>query len=237
MQRAVLHENLEDFAGLALEEAIVRQRERGTSAGPERGEDVRDEVELLVARLDGEVVAVGRLVRALGAEGWIGEDVVEAVAAVRFVDGVVERDVGLDAVEEKIHQREPARTRDEVLAEVGLRLDALRIGTVEDAFGFRDEPFVGADEKAAGAARRVADFEVGLPARVGLHHMADGLDERAWREVLARTLLPLLAAFSSKPSKAAPFTSTSIADQSARRCRRAARRLRGACAGCRRNGR
>ena len=74
MQRAVLHENLEDFAGLVLEEAVVRQHDRGASAGLERGEDVLDEVELLVARLDGEVVAVGRLVRALSAEGRIGED-------------------------------------------------------------------------------------------------------------------------------------------------------------------
>jgi hypothetical protein len=79
VQRAVLHENLEDFAGLALEEAVVWQHERGASARPQCGEDVLDEVELLVARLDGEVVAVGRLVRALGAEGRIGEDAIEAV--------------------------------------------------------------------------------------------------------------------------------------------------------------
>ena len=45
---------------------------------------------------------------------------VEALAAVRLVDRVAERDVRLDAVEEQVHQREPARARHEVLAEVGL---------------------------------------------------------------------------------------------------------------------
>jgi len=39
--------------------------------------------------------------------------------------------------------------------------------------------------------RRVADAEVRFPARVGLHHPDDGLDEGAGREVLARTFLAL----------------------------------------------
>ena len=88
---------------------------------------VLDEVELLVARLDGEVVALGGLVRALGAEGRIGEDAVVPLAAVRLVDGVAEIDVRLDPVQEEIHQGEPARARDEVLAVIGLGLDPLEI--------------------------------------------------------------------------------------------------------------
>ena len=46
---------------------------------------------------------------------------VVTLAAVRFVDRVAEVDVRLDAVQEEVHQREPARARDQVLAEVGLR--------------------------------------------------------------------------------------------------------------------
>ena len=74
MQVAVLGEDLEDFAGLVREQAVVGQHHRGASAGLEHGQDVLDEVELLVAGRDGEVVAVGGLVRALRAEGRIGED-------------------------------------------------------------------------------------------------------------------------------------------------------------------
>ena len=45
---------------------------------------------------------------------------VETLAAGGFVDGVAERDVRLDAVQIEVHQRQPARARHEVLAEVGL---------------------------------------------------------------------------------------------------------------------
>ena len=46
------------------------------------------------------------------------------------------------------------------------------------ALGLVHEPFVGGDEKAARAAGRVADGEVLVRARVGLHAADDGLDER-----------------------------------------------------------
>ena len=126
VQVAVLHEHLEHLAGLALEQAVVRQDHRGASAGLEDGEDVLDEVELLVAGLDGEIVAVGGLVRALGAEGRIGEHHVVTLAAVRLVNGVAELDVRFDAVQEEIHQRQPARARHEVLAVVKLFADLMR---------------------------------------------------------------------------------------------------------------
>jgi hypothetical protein len=72
---------------------------------------VLDKVELLVAGLDGEVVAVGRLIRAFGAEGRIGQHHVITLAAVRLVNGVAEINVRLDAVKKQIHQRETARAR------------------------------------------------------------------------------------------------------------------------------
>ena len=80
MQVAVLREDLEDLAGLVGEQAVVRQHDGGPAAGLQDGQDVLEEVELLVDVCDREVVAVGRLVRALGAERRIGEDHVEAPA-------------------------------------------------------------------------------------------------------------------------------------------------------------
>ncbi len=82
---------------------------------------------------------------------------VVSLAAIRFVDGVAEIDVRLDAVEKQIHQREPARARHEVLAVIGLCFDAFRIRAVEDAFRFVDQPFVAANEKAAGAAGGISN--------------------------------------------------------------------------------
>lgn len=144
-----------------------------------------------LAGLDGEVVAVGRLIRAFRAEGRIREHHVVTLAAVRFVNGVAEINVRLDAVEEQIHQREPTRARHEVLADEGLRFDAPGVRAVEHAAGnfLGHEPFVAANKKAARAARRIANGEALLPARVGLHHADDGLDEGAGREVLARAFL------------------------------------------------
>jgi len=52
-----------------------------------------------------------------------------------------------------------------------------------------EEPLVGGDEEAAGTASRVTDLEVRLAARVRLHDVTDGLDERPRREVLARAFL------------------------------------------------
>ena len=81
MDVAVLHEDLEDLAGLVGEQHVVGHDDRGAAAGLEDRQDVLEEVELLVARLDDEVVAVGRLVGALGAERRVGEDDVVALAA------------------------------------------------------------------------------------------------------------------------------------------------------------
>ena len=81
MEVAVLHEDLEDLAGLVGEEHVVGHDDGGAAAGLEDGQDVLEEVELLVAGLDDEVVAVRCLVRALGAERRVGQDDVEALAA------------------------------------------------------------------------------------------------------------------------------------------------------------
>ena len=71
MHAAILHDDFEDLTRFVLEQAIVGQDYGGAASGLERAEDVLDEVELFVAGLDGEVVAVGRLIRAFRAEGRI----------------------------------------------------------------------------------------------------------------------------------------------------------------------
>ena len=99
VQIAILHQNLEHFAGFAFKEAVIRQHHRGASAGLQRGEHVLHEVELLVAGFDGKIFALRRLVRAFGSERRIGQDHVVLLAAEWFVDRVAEINVRLDAVQ------------------------------------------------------------------------------------------------------------------------------------------
>jgi hypothetical protein len=106
-----------------------------------------------------------------------------------FVDGIAEADLGFDAVEEEVHEGEAAGAFDELFAEVGLGLEALRYGSVEAALRFGGEPFVGGHEEAAGADGGVADLEVGALSWVGAEAFDDGLDQDAGGEVLAGALL------------------------------------------------
>ena len=118
----------------------------------------------------------------------------------------------LDAVQVQVHQRQPPRPGDEFLPEVGLRLDPLGDVAVQRALGLRDQPLVGGDEEAAGAAGRVADREVAA-ARAGRASCSGRWTGSAARGVkyCPAPFLPSLAAFSSSPSNAAAFTSTSSA--------------------------
>ena len=59
MDVAVLHEDLEYLASLVGEQHVVGHDDCGATAGLEDGQDVLEEVELLVACLDNEVVAAG----------------------------------------------------------------------------------------------------------------------------------------------------------------------------------
>ena len=77
VQVAVLHQNLEDFARLALEQTVVRQHHRGSPARLQSVHDVLYEVELLVAGLDGEVVPRGSLIGFPRAERRISQDDIE----------------------------------------------------------------------------------------------------------------------------------------------------------------
>jgi len=68
---AILSQDLEDFAGLVDEKAVVGKDDRCAAALLENRQDVLDEVELLVARRDREVIPLGRLVCALRPEGGV----------------------------------------------------------------------------------------------------------------------------------------------------------------------
>src|SRR5207253_1440756 len=98
-------------------------------------------------------------------------------------------------VQEKVHQRESARARDQILAVVSLRLNAFRVSAIEDALGLVDKPLVTANKKSAGAAGWIGDRELRFAAGVRLHHAHDGLNQNAWREVLAGAFLSFARCF------------------------------------------
>ena len=201
VQVAILGDDLEDFARLIGEEAVVGQHHRGPTAGLEDRQDVLDEVQLLVRRADREVVAVGRLVGALGAEGRVRQHDIKAAIVRHLVDRIAELDVRLQAVQHEIHQGQAARPGDQVLAEVHVLLDALGGLAVEGAvLGLAHEPFIRGDEEFCGAAGRVGDGEIALAARIGPHDADDGPDKRPRREVLSRPFLAFAGRFFKQAS-------------------------------------
>ncbi len=74
VQVAVLHEDFKNLSGLVLKEAVVRQDDRSPSSGFEDVHDMLNEIELFVAGLNSEIFPLRRLICALCAEWWIGED-------------------------------------------------------------------------------------------------------------------------------------------------------------------
>ena len=129
----------------------------------------------------GEILAVGGLVRPLGAEGRVGQHHVEPVGRRGLVDRVAQDDLGLQAVQEEVHQGQPPRPGDQVLAVVGLLADppGRSRGPAPRPWSRADQPLVGGHQKAARAAGRVADGELPVRAGVGLHAADDGLDQHA----------------------------------------------------------
>ncbi len=198
---AVLHEDFEDFARFAFEEAIVRKHDSGTAARFEDIHAVLHEVELFITGSDGEVVPVRRLVGSFGAEGGIGEHARVAFTTVRFIDGVAEIDPGFESVEEEIHEGQAPGAWDQFLAEIGPGFDALDDLAIQRAARLFHQPFVGAHEKPAGAAGGVADGEFGITARVRLHHPNDGFDQLTRREILTGAFLALACRFFQKTFK------------------------------------
>ena len=89
---AVFHKVLDHVARGVGEEDVVGQHHGRPSAFFEYGDHVLDEVELLVAGTDGEVVPHRGLVGPFGSEGGIGEDAVVPFAPVGFVNAFAQVD-------------------------------------------------------------------------------------------------------------------------------------------------
>ena len=153
-----------------------------------------EEVELLVAGGGPEVGALHRqrlplrLALAvdegegrLAAEGRVGQH--QVVVDPRMgPQAVVHGDVGLvaaDAVEVQVHGAEARRAVHNLPAVQGVALQPLPLVPVHGRVMVTDV-VVGRQQEAAGAAGRVADGVVGA----GAHHVHDGPDQRARREVL-----------------------------------------------------
>ena len=95
---------------------------------------------------------------------------------------VVHGDPGLvaaDAVKVEVHHAQPGRAVHDLPAVQGVPLQVLQLAPVHRRV-MADDVVMGGQQEAAGATGRVADGVVGP----GPHHVHDGLDQRAWREVL-----------------------------------------------------
>src|SRR5207249_935474 len=195
MQVAVLHEYFKDLAGLSFEQTIVRQDHRCASAGLERSHNMLKEIELFVACLNCEIFALRSLVCSSCSKRRIGKDDVVLLSSKRIIDRVTEINMRLDSVQEKVHQRESARTRHQVLTVVSLRLDALGVGTIKNPFRLIYKPLVTANKKSARAARRISNCEFRFATRIRLHDPHDRFDQNSRREVLTGAFLSFARRF------------------------------------------
>src|SRR5262249_44763202 len=91
---------------------------------------------------------------------------------------------------------QPARSRHEVLTEVGVGSDAAGSLAIKCATGCLGlEPLIGSHQEAARAASRVIDREIPARPWVRLYAAHHALDEWPRREVLARSLFALARSF------------------------------------------
>lgn len=198
------------FPGAAFEEHVVRQHHRRAAVLLEDGEDMLEEVELLVARARPEVVAIEgeRLLRrlarlvddgdaALFPEGRIGQDdLVLAVLSGQCVLGghrQVRIRLAADAVEQQVHRAEAGDAVHQLDAEERAVPELLLLFPVERVGA--GEVVVGREQEPAGATRRITDRLAWLRGD-GIHHRGD---ERARGEVLAGTALHVLGVLLEQP--------------------------------------
>ena len=192
MQVTVLGEHPEHIPCLVGKEDVVRHDDRSPSAWFQDGHDVLDEIELLVAGRDREVVPVRCLVCPFRPEWGIGHDNIEPPAVRDFVDGIAEFDLRFKVVEIEVHQGKTAGTGDEFLPEIGAFPDTLCDVPVEGSpFRLADQPFIRRDKESPGPAARIADGKFAVCTGIGFHAPDNGLDEQTGSEILACPLLPL----------------------------------------------
>lgn len=155
-----------------------------------------DEVQLLVARGDGEVVSGGCLIRTLRAKGRVGHHYVKPLAARNLVYRISQRDVGFKTMQVEIHQRETAGTCNQFLPKVRVGLQPFgEIAGQCSTLGFLDQPLVRRDQKSTRAARGITHRELFVSTRVGLHAPDESLNQDARCEVLPSPFLALAGGF------------------------------------------
>lgn len=92
-------------------------------------------------------------------------------------------------MEKHVHQAQPPRVRDDLVAKKRLVLEKRLLGLVQGVL--RHQVIVGREEEPTGAARGIRDGFLGLRTHAR-HHRAD---ERAGREILSRARLRVLGVF------------------------------------------
>ena len=194
MEVAFVHEVGADFLPVAVgEQDVVREDDRraGASAGVQAPVDVLEEVELLVAGGEGEVVAGGALAALLRAERRIGQHKVVILHGLAQVgEGVAQEDLPADVVQHGVHEGQSVGVVHEFAAGKGLvPLEPRGVGVqVEKVPGLLLHVGVGRNHKAERPACRVV---TPLP-RLRLHQPRHDANQRPRREILPRARLLLV---------------------------------------------
>ena len=113
MEVAILGEDFEDITCLIGKDDIVGHDNGGATARIQDTHHVLNKVELFIAGRHGEIIPVWRLVGSFGAKGRIGHNAVTEVPPLGFIDSISQIDVGLDAVEVKVHQGQSSGSGDQ----------------------------------------------------------------------------------------------------------------------------
>ena len=148
MHVAVLHDDFKYFTSFAFEQTVVGKHNRRASTGLEDRQHVLKKIQLLVRRLNREVFALRRLVRAPRAEWRISQDDVEPLTTRNFIDCIAQNNFRFDAVQVEVHRGEAARSLNQILTIIGGMLYALCEFTIMCSACLLDQPFVSGYQKA-----------------------------------------------------------------------------------------
>ena len=185
---ALVHEVGADFLAVAVgKEDVVRQNHSGagSSAGVQAPVDVLEEIQLLVAGGEREVVAGGAFAAFFCAEGGICEDkVIILHGFAQIGEGVAQENLSPDVVEHGIHKGKAVGVVDQFAA--GERLVPLEFRRVrvqiEEILGMRFHIGMGGNHKS----ERPAGGVIAPLPRLRLHQAGHHVNEHTGREILSR---------------------------------------------------
>ena len=149
------------------------------------------EVQLLVARSEREVITRRALSTLLRAEGWVCQDhVIRLLARASRRERVAQLNLPLDAVQHRVHERQSVRVVHEFApSESLLALEGLFLGAqVKVVVGLRLHVGVSGNHEPECPARRIVASLAGLR----LHKAHHDVNEHSRREVLTGTGLLLV---------------------------------------------